>query len=575
MQLKDAIHPETPAATQPGEGPRRPPRFVSYLWVIVKNVIGWVLVLCSGAVGLVSPGPFGVPLFFIGFALITFPGKRKLTARVLKGKPVPPHSRFFRRGVAIAALAAPAVALFYLEWKYRIPAHRGVAGSARIFAGYTIGALVLWFAGLPSVHLINMGLRQVPRLRRRIRPWMRRKGIDLLPPRRRKRFVRAEGRLTREPDPEILAITEERRRHVRGVWASAKPWVRRIAGLLITAAIFVWIARPIVRDWDHFRARVWQIHWERMLLASVMFALFLFVFRALSWRRILIGFGHRVPIAPATRVWSTSELARYLPGVIWQVVGRAYLIKPYGVSGSICSTSQILELILFLLANVLVAITCLLWNGFKHLQHVPASSGALGTARLWLIVAMALVPVLLLLLHPRVFYGTANRILRRVGKPPVKERLGFGTLAGLLLWVTLGLLFQSLAIWVLAEAPLGLQFTKWWVVAGAYCLAWCAGFLAFWAPGGIGVRELVFITAMEFMLPKPVRESFNDPAARVGFLAFLSVLLRLWATAGELMVAGLAYAIDYRGAMGRADAPGRVARKTSTPAPPDRMGNAA
>src|SRR5690606_12960507 len=110
-----------------------------------------------------------------------------------------------------------------------------------------------------------------------------------------------------------------------------------------------------------------------------MFALFL-GFRALSWRRILVGFGHRIPLAPITRIWSTSELARYLPGAIWQVVGRVFLLKPYGVRGSICSTSQILELATFLLANVIVASLCLLWYLAKMNPQ----------ARVWVIVAMAL-----------------------------------------------------------------------------------------------------------------------------------------------------------------------------------------
>jgi hypothetical protein len=72
------------------------------------------------------------------------------------------------------------------------------------------------------------------------------------------------------------------------------------------------------------------------------------------------------------------------------------------------------------------------------------------------------------------------------------------------------------------------------------------------------MRELVFVAAMGFMLPRQVRENFHDPAARVGFLAFLSVLLRLWATAGELTLAALAYAFDIKGALGRPDAPGRA-----------------
>ena len=60
----------------------------SRYWLILKNVIGWVLILLSFAAGPLVPGPGGIPLFLIGFALISFPGKRRLTARVLRGKPV-------------------------------------------------------------------------------------------------------------------------------------------------------------------------------------------------------------------------------------------------------------------------------------------------------------------------------------------------------------------------------------------------------------------------------------------------------------------------------------------------------
>src|SRR3954471_4051818 len=94
-----------------------------------------------------------------------------------------------------------------------------------------------------------------------------------------------------------------------------------------------------------------------------------------------------------------------------------------------------------------------------------------------------------------------------------------------------------------------MQLAKWWVVAGAYCLAWCAGFLAFWAPGGLGVRELVFIGALSVAIPPAVRHRFSDPEQLTGVIMFLSVLLRLWATTGELMLAGVFYAIDWKGAL--------------------------
>jgi hypothetical protein len=131
-------------------------------------------------------------------------------------------------------------------------------------------------------------------------------------------------------------------------------------------------------------------------------------------------------------------------------------------------------------------------------------------------------------------------------------------LAGILAWNILGLLWQSAALFILTQHALGLKLDWWWVLAGAYSLAWCAGFLAFWAPGGIGVRELVFVTAMLVALPADVQHSSANPVTLGVFLSFLSILLRLWATAGELVLASIAHAVDYRGALGRPDAPGRV-----------------
>ena len=100
--------------------------------------------------------------------------------------------------------------------------------------------------------------------------------------------------------------------------------VRRVIGILLTLTIFAWIFKPIILHWSDVKDRIHHTSLGRILFASLIFSIFLFVFRALTWRRILIGFGYRLPIAPTVRIWSSSELSRYLPGVIWQVVSRIY-----------------------------------------------------------------------------------------------------------------------------------------------------------------------------------------------------------------------------------------------------------
>jgi hypothetical protein len=47
--------------------------FAGYFWFILKNVIGWTFMLLSPVLGVAVPGPGGLPLFLIGFALVTFP----------------------------------------------------------------------------------------------------------------------------------------------------------------------------------------------------------------------------------------------------------------------------------------------------------------------------------------------------------------------------------------------------------------------------------------------------------------------------------------------------------------------
>lgn len=550
MATDQLDHPDT---TSTGIGVTPPMRrkaslLAVYCWLIGRNIFGWLLIFSSWALGLLSPVPIGFFFFLIGFGLIWFPGKRGITARVLSGRPVPEDSWVFRGGMAVLSIAVPTLLIVWIVKNFHLQFHISIGTCGLLVLIYIAATGLTLFFGLPMILLFNRALSTVPRARRLARPWLRRYGIELLPPRRRRRQnSRMDRTMTRAPDEEIFSFDQGQA--VRGIWSTAKKWTRRGAGILVTLAIFFWILRPVYRRWDQVKDRVAHTNWGLVLVASVMFAAFLFGFRVLSWRRILSGLGHRLPVAPTTRIWSSSELARYLPGVIWQVVGRVYLVRPYGVSGTVCSTSQILELTIFLLANALLAVGCLTWFGVKQLHQ---------TAQTWLLSVALLAPILLTLVHPKVFYGITNVILRKMGKEPVETKLRFRVLLGLLGWAMLGLLWQSMAIWIITYGPLKLEFTKWWVVGGAYCLAWCAGFLAFWAPGGLGVRELVFVAAMQVALPSPVRKQFSDPKALAGFLAFLSVLLRLWATAGELILVGISSLVDRKGLMGRADAKGQV-----------------
>ncbi|HEY8666134.1 MAG TPA: lysylphosphatidylglycerol synthase transmembrane domain-containing protein [Tepidisphaeraceae bacterium] len=533
--------------------PRRPPSrlrqfFSDYAWIIVKNLIGWLLIVLAGPIGIALPGPGGIPLFLIGFALITFPGKRKLTARILRGKGYDLCAWGLRCAAAALAAGVPIAATWWLlrhiDW-----AADYVHRNKLLFAGTFIAAVVItWIAARLGFTLMNWAVRLAPRARRRVRPWMRRRGIDLLPPRRRRRLrIGRRQQLTEDPS-EIIEIHERHGQRMRNIFLASKPWLKRITGAVLIVAIFSWMFRPIVREWPSVHKHLQQTNIWTFVLASAMFTLFLF-FRALVWRRIVKGFGYRIPAAAAVRIWITSELARYVPGSVMQFAGRVFLAAPYGVPRGTCLTSQILELSAFLLANVIIAVASLLWFAAK----MEAS------AQRWFYLAMALVPVLALALHPKFFYGMANWVRGRQKKPPITIRLRGKILSAILIGFLVALCWQSVAIWLLTREALHLKLAWWWYIAGAYCLAWCAGFLSFLSPGGLGVRELVFYWTLRAILPPHIKDLFSPNHRELHtYLKFLGVLLRMWTIVGELALWLIAMALDYRGAAGRKDAPGRA-----------------
>ena len=531
-----------------GSRPRR--QVLSYVWLVLKNVLGWIILIAAIPVGWIMPGPNGLLQFIIGFALISLPGKRKLTARMLRGRPVSSRSLIYRLLAVVTAILFPTAIIGYLHLKFGL-ALTGPGGRTQwmiaIYGAIVIGLMILMLNG---VGFVNKMLRGVALVRRKTRPWLRRRGIDLLPPRRRRRRI-VDGKVIAETNEEVLELHERHLTRLRHFWVFLRPWLKRTLQIAVVFGAFYLMFRPVIREWDNVRARILQTDWWLFFVAAGMFAVTSLAFRIPSWRWVLRGLGQRLPYRPAARIWSTSEMVRYIPGVIWQVLGRVYLVRPYGISASVCSVSQILEITIFVLANVLIALSTLSIAG---ITYVPEDQ------RQYIYASFVMLPIILVLLHPRVFYGVLNRILRWVKKPPISQRLSKGRLLGLAGYAVLAMIWQSLAIWMLTHGYLEMPLSKWWILAGAYSLAWTVGFcLAWMAPAGMGTRELIFVATMSFALPPEIQRNLGDQQVRQAMLMFLGILLRLWTIAGELMVFGLAYLLDYKGALNRPGAPGRLA----------------
>jgi hypothetical protein len=196
---------EQSSPPQPAQPSRQTAAFVvKYAAVIVKNVVGWALMLSALVLGGFFPVPIGTPLFLIGFALITLPGKRRLTSSALRGIPIRlyTHTATLWR-LAISLLLPPGLLLF-LEFKRDVVVHPSQMTLLRLCTVYGVAIAAAWILTWLLLQAINMVVRILPKVRRRVRPWMRDHGINLLPPRRKPRYLASSPRPA--DDERILLI---------------------------------------------------------------------------------------------------------------------------------------------------------------------------------------------------------------------------------------------------------------------------------------------------------------------------------------------------------------------------------
>jgi hypothetical protein len=244
------------------------------------------------------------------------------------------------------------------------------------------------------------------------------------------------------------------------------------------------------------------------------------------WRMLLADVGAPLGYRQAVQLWSFSNLGRYIPGKVWQMLGLVAFARDLGVAPGRAVASAVLAL--WLMIGTGAAVGLVLLPGSVLQRPEAAAAAALAAATL---------------LGPALRPDWIHRGLRRLPRA-----LGCGEIAP----VGRARVLRWIALFALAWAAHGAVFSLFasafgalgWAdvraLTGAWSLAYVVGLAAVVVPGGIGVREGV----LGFLLGPVVGA---DVPVHV-----VAVASRVWAIAGELVVLGLAAALRARGG-----APGR------------------
>jgi len=205
-------------------------------------------------------------------------------------------------------------------------------------------------------------------------------------------------------------------------------------------------------------------------------------FSLLAWRRVLTELGSPLPLSAAVRVFSLSQLGKYIPGSVWPFLAQVELGREHGVPRRRTATALGLAIVVSLVSAGLVAAVTL-----------PFAASAAARSYWW---GLASAPFLAALLHPAVLNPLLDRLLRLAGRPPLEHRLTLRGIVGVLGWSVAAWLAYGVHVYLLARDLGGSGASLLPAAIGAYALAWSIGFLVVVAPAGAGVREVVLAAAL-------------------------------------------------------------------------------
>jgi hypothetical protein len=190
----------------------------------------------------------------------------------------------------------------------------------------------------------------------------------------------------------------------------------------------------------------------------------------------------------AMRAWCRTQVARYLPGGIWAPIARATTVR-----GRLRdkTAAVVAENVIVLAASVGVGA---LWMSVHSIFWLPVSA----------VIALPIIGARWLERRTTVTRTAAAR---------TSGIYAFGYVA----YGVTGLLCQF-AVSGVREPTYPLY------VAGAACIAWAVGLVVVFAPGGVGVREVVYVWMLGGLYPRAELQAAAVSARLVTVLAELTTL---------------------------------------------------
>jgi glycosyltransferase 2 family protein len=263
--------------------------------------------------------------------------------------------------------------------------------------------------------------------------------------------------------------------------------VRLAIQLGVAVLVFGFLVLTVVQQWAEIKDKGVHFHVLWLIPAFVILPVF-YALNAVGWDLILRFLGYRLGARRAQVAWGQPLLARYVPGSVLYVLGRVLLSERAGVPRRLTIASVVYEQALQATSAIVIAAYFLISH--PDLQDQPLRWGVL-----------VLIPLLIALMHPRVFGPIANRVLRAFGREPLPAVISLRGVIAVLAFYALNWGVIAVGLYCVARSVSTISASDILVVGSAQAVGYVAALVTLVAPAGLGIRDAAFAWAVKVAAP--------------------------------------------------------------------------
>jgi glycosyltransferase 2 family protein len=267
---------------------------------------------------------------------------------------------------------------------------------------------------------------------------------------------------------------------------SQKRWLRFTVQSIVILFCFSYLAYHLHNEAEILR--VLQVNYVNIACVWILTLIAVYL-GAASWWLTLRGLGQDVSLVQSVRVHLLSNLAKYVPGYGWQLIGKAYLTNKIGLTNKIIGLAMLFEIGQLVGIGVILIVSLIPEIYLNELIIVNGYSAPGYLFKFLMFIGIIIISIVLV------------DILRRYRKSFSDVRFVPLFLIGSSLSIFLGWLLFGFSFWLIGASLVHLPWSNIPTFIFALTASFLIGLASIFIPGSIGVREsiMVFLLSPEFV----------------------------------------------------------------------------